>query len=127
MDQVRRVEVEASPVKKRLQLTVYDPQRDVLTNQLALSIPHAPPDGQRKAVRRRFRLYLFNDSGRMARYIQVEMCVRAVFLAYLYHRFPPLLIEPAGRWEVDRLGDAAFRCFLKAERISSATQVDPMI
>jgi len=85
----------------RLQLAIYDPERDSLTDQLTLFIPHAPCDGQRIAAHRGFHLYLLNVSGRMARYIQVEMYVQAVFLAYPNHKFPHLLVDySAGLWQI---------------------------
>jgi hypothetical protein len=99
----------------RLQLIIYDPERNILTNQLTLSIPHTPSDGQRIAAHRGFRLYLLNDSGTMARYIQVEMYVQAVFLAYSYHGSTPLLVDysGSGRWTVDKSSANTFRCFFE--------------
>jgi hypothetical protein len=100
-----------------LRLAIHDPERDALTDRLTLFIPRLPTSGQRKAALKRFRLYLLNDSGRMARHIQVEMVVQAVFLAYSYHGFPAVHLESPGvaRWKVERWGEDRFRCFFERE------------
>jgi hypothetical protein len=98
-----------------LRLAIHDPQRDELTDRLALFVPHGPTSGQRKAALRMFRLYLFNESGRMARHIQVEMGVEASFLAYSFHGFPPLGVESPGpgMWKLEKQSDDTFRCFFE--------------
>jgi hypothetical protein len=98
-----------------LRLVIHDPQHDELTDRLALFIPRAPADGHRETANKGFRLYLLNHSGRMARHIQVEVDVQAVFLAYPYHRFPPFHVDSpgAGKWKFEKQADDAFRCFFE--------------
>jgi len=101
-----------TPSMKGLELTVYDPCRKDLTNQLTLSIPQKDPSRPRKAEPIAFRFYLLNNSEKMARYIQIEMFVKAHFLSYPYET-DPLIIKSTNRWEVDRMSDNVFRCFLE--------------
>jgi hypothetical protein len=95
-----------------LELTMYDSSRNDLTNRLNLSIPPKDPDHPLKATSVAFRLYLLNNSDKMARYIQIEMFAKAHFLSYSYET-EPLLVEPGDRWEIDRVSENTFRCFFE--------------
>ena len=96
----------------KIALTLYDPELADLTEQLTLLIPSKDPNNPRKAEQISFRLYLLNPSDKIARYIQIEMSVKAHFLAYQY-KSEPLSIEPLSKWEFNRVRDNMFRCFLE--------------
>ncbi len=104
--------MDISPSTRGLELALYDSGRKDLTNRLTLSIPQKDPDHPLKATSVAFRLYLLNNGDRMARYVQIEMFVKAHFLAYPYES-DPLIIEPADRWEIDRGSDDLVRCFFE--------------
>jgi hypothetical protein len=95
-----------------LELTMYNSSRNDLTNRLNLSIPPKDPDHPLKATSVTFQLYLLNNSDKMARYIQIEMFVKAHFLSYSYET-EPLIVEPGDKWEIGRAGDDTFRCFFE--------------
>ncbi|MCL4298990.1 MAG: hypothetical protein KJ077_24850 [Anaerolineae bacterium] len=101
-----------TPSTMKIALTLYDPKLDDLTDQLTLFIPSKDSTQPRKAEQISLRLYLLNPSDKMARYIQVEMFVKAHFLAYPYDS-DPLTIKSPARCEVNKARDNVVRCFLE--------------
>jgi hypothetical protein len=95
-----------------LGLVIYDPIRKDIASQLTLSIPRKDSELKR-STEVGFRLYLTNNSDRIARYIQIEMFIAATFLAYSYQT-DPFKVESAQGWrvEVNRVSEK-YRCFLE--------------
>ena len=71
----------------------------LVTDQQVIAIPHTPPDLRKQAAQIHIPLYLSNNSNEMARYIQIEMQVEAVFLAYDY-AVPPFELNSTPEWKI---------------------------
>lgn len=88
---------------------------DALPNEpgdhLTAYIPHADPARPGQATSVPARIWLLNDSDRMARYLVVEVNVAAPFLAYPYASSPLAISGAAAdRWRIEQTSPSGFRC-----------------
>lgn len=99
--------------KGSLHLSMLDPAKNNnLDTKLTVPIPRRPANGDRLAERIAIRLYLTNESSEMARFIQIELFVKAHFFSYDYET-EPLAIDEMDNWDVTRLDNKTFRCFFE--------------